>query len=212
MNSFLQEIPKDYYGFIFHYYRAEVYRETNWRNRLDTTTNWAIVTTAGMASFAFANAAATHVVLLFNVFVVFFFLFIESRRFRNYSMLRERTRIIEKELLAPLFGSMAENTADLRKLGESLAVLRTKMGRVESIAWRLRRNYVFLFFSIYILWLLKVRGFPVVIGEWGRFFENARVLFLPGEVVFAIFTSFIVYACVLAYVVPKESNGGNDLP
>jgi uncharacterized membrane protein len=30
---------------LSHLYRGEVYRSTVWRTRLDTTTNWAVVTT-----------------------------------------------------------------------------------------------------------------------------------------------------------------------
>ena len=31
-------------GVLAHLYRAEVYRSTIWRTRLDTTTNWSVVT------------------------------------------------------------------------------------------------------------------------------------------------------------------------
>ena len=38
---------------MVHFFRAEVTRANVWRQRLDTTTNWAVVTTGAVISFAF---------------------------------------------------------------------------------------------------------------------------------------------------------------
>ena len=103
LTEHLENFPEAYYGFIYHYYRAEVYRETNWRNRLDTTTNWSIVVTAAMLSFVFSNPQAQPSIILIDYLLVWFFLYIESRRYRYYSLLRERTRIIEKQILPQIF-------------------------------------------------------------------------------------------------------------
>ena len=46
-------------GALAHLYRAEVYRSTVWRTRLDTTTNWAVVTTGIALSLTFSNSAAS---------------------------------------------------------------------------------------------------------------------------------------------------------
>jgi uncharacterized membrane protein len=40
-------------GAIAHLYRAEIYRSTVWRTRLDSTTNWAVVTTGIALSATF---------------------------------------------------------------------------------------------------------------------------------------------------------------
>ncbi|WP_372836558.1 DUF2270 domain-containing protein, partial [Puniceibacterium confluentis] len=42
-------------GAIAHLYRGEVYRSTIWRTRLDTTTNWAVVTLGIALSIAFSS-------------------------------------------------------------------------------------------------------------------------------------------------------------
>ena len=39
-----QEFSAAEIGALAHLYRGEVYRSTIWRTRLDTTTNWAVVT------------------------------------------------------------------------------------------------------------------------------------------------------------------------
>lgn len=204
-----KDISEKLYGFVFHYYRAEVYRETNWRNRLDATTNWAIVVTAGMASFAFSNAAATHVVLILNAVVVFFFLYIESRRFRNYSYLKSRTRLVEQQLLAPIMRGEAREVGSVEELAKSLELPRTKMSRIESLGWRLRRNYVFLFGLIYVMWVVKVLRSPLEKG----FFEDARVMWVPGLWIVFGFSFFVVLMGALAYFAPKARGSvGHDLP
>ena len=45
-------------GAIAHLYRGEVYRSTLWRTRLDTTTNWSVVTLGVALSIAFSSPAA----------------------------------------------------------------------------------------------------------------------------------------------------------
>ena len=44
---------QEYISAIVHLYRGEMSRATAWRIRLDTTTNWAVLTTAGLLAFAF---------------------------------------------------------------------------------------------------------------------------------------------------------------
>ena len=46
-------------GAIAHLYRAEVYRSTVWRQRLDQTTNWAVISTGIGLSAAFASERAS---------------------------------------------------------------------------------------------------------------------------------------------------------
>jgi len=38
---------------MVHFFRAEVQRANVWRQRLDTTTNWAVVTTGAAIALAF---------------------------------------------------------------------------------------------------------------------------------------------------------------
>src|SRR5262245_56273527 len=53
-------------GALAHLYRGEVYRSTAWRTRLDSTTNWAVVTTgiALSATYSRAEASALPMVLV----------------------------------------------------------------------------------------------------------------------------------------------------
>ena len=44
---------------LSHLYRAEVYRSTVWRQRLDQTTNWAVISTGIGLSLSFASEKAS---------------------------------------------------------------------------------------------------------------------------------------------------------
>ncbi|OGG06216.1 hypothetical protein A3D05_01435 [Candidatus Gottesmanbacteria bacterium RIFCSPHIGHO2_02_FULL_40_24] len=210
----LVNLPEAYYGFIYHYYRAEVYRETNWRNRLDTTTNWSIVVTAAMLSFAFSNFTAPHSLILVNYLLVWFFLYVESRRFRYYWLLRERTRIIEKQLLSQIFSAKAikpDVNKWKEKLSDSFKNLNVPMSRLESVAWRLRRNYLLIIPVVFASWLAKVHMSPFPAETLDEFFRNARVWFFPGNIVFTGFLLTVIASFVIAFYIPQKSEH-SDLP
>lgn len=210
----LVNVPESYYGFIYHYYRAEVYRETNWRNRLDTTTNWSIVVTAALLSFVFSNERVPHSVILVNYLLVWFFLYIESRRFRYYWLLRGRTRIIEKQLLTQIFLGKTKKGDENKwkeKLAASFKNLSVPMSRVESIAWRLRRNYLLILPLIFASWLAKVQYYPTKVTSFWMFLNNATVWFIPGAFVLIFFLFSLIVAFIIAFYIPSHSNH-SDLP
>jgi uncharacterized membrane protein len=51
-------------GALAHLYRGEMYQSKVWRNRLDTTANWAIVITGIALSVTFSNADASPIPIL----------------------------------------------------------------------------------------------------------------------------------------------------
>src|ERR687887_2849516 len=69
---------------MVHFFRAEVQRANVWRQRLDTTTNWAVVATGATLSIAFSQPAIHHGIIILNTLLVLWFLFIEARRYRYY--------------------------------------------------------------------------------------------------------------------------------
>lgn len=203
----LENIPETYYGFIFHYYRAEVYRETNWRNRLDTTTNWSIVVTGAILTFAFTNEITPPSIILVNYFIVWFFLYIESRRFRYYWLLRERTRAIEKQLLTNIFLGKSKkiNKRTWKQIiADSFRSQKVSMSKLESIAWRFRRNYFFLLPLIFISWIARVSSFPYPVHTAWEFFENAGIWFFPGLFVFIILIMSIFIIGFISFYIPGK--------
>lgn len=205
-------IPESHYGFIYHYYRAEVYRETNWRNRLDVTTNWSIVTTGAILSFAFSNEHIPHSLILINFVLVWFFLYVESRRFRYYTMLKSRTRQIEQYLLSEVFtGKFPDRDNWAKKIIESFKNPRVEMSRTQSIAWRLRRSYIFLFPLLFVVWLAKIQSYPTPATSLSELFAHARLWYIPGEIVFFAFLFIVISTIALAFYLPHASHD-DDLP
>src|ERR1041385_8050769 len=59
---------------MIHFYRGEVQRSNTWRNRLDTTTNWAVITAGATLSFVFSSPNNPHFVIPINSILVAIFL------------------------------------------------------------------------------------------------------------------------------------------
>src|SRR5438128_8205950 len=81
---------------LVHLHRAEVGRLTTYRVRLDTTTSWAVTSSALVTTFALGNPQIPHAAFLFLVAVVYFFLQLEARRFRAYEASRHRVHLLER--------------------------------------------------------------------------------------------------------------------
>ena len=93
---------QEYLSVMVHFYRGEVARSTSWRQRLDTTTNWAVLTTAAMLSFTFtAEGENTHIILLLTTLIILAYLIIEARRYRYFEVYRARVRMLEENFLIP---------------------------------------------------------------------------------------------------------------
>src|SRR4030088_1569496 len=67
-------------GAIAHLYRGEIYRSTVWRTRLDSTTNWAVVTTGIALSATFSSASASPLPMALVGLIVTIFLLVEPAR------------------------------------------------------------------------------------------------------------------------------------
>jgi uncharacterized membrane protein len=77
-------------GAIAHLYRAEIYRSTVWRTRLDSTTNWAVVTTGIALSATFSSTNASPLPMALVGLLVSMFLLLEARRYRYFNIWRAR--------------------------------------------------------------------------------------------------------------------------
>ena len=88
-------------GALAHLYRGEMYRSTVWRTRLDTTSNWAVVTTGIALSVTFSNIAATPLPIVLISFLLTAFLLFEARRYQYFDIWNIRLRVMEVMLLRP---------------------------------------------------------------------------------------------------------------
>ena len=76
--------PAEFNTAMVHFYRGEIQRSNIWRNRLDTTTNWAVITAGATLSFVFSSPQNPHFAIPINTLLVSIFLFREARRYRYY--------------------------------------------------------------------------------------------------------------------------------
>ncbi|MBK9259450.1 MAG: DUF2270 domain-containing protein [Polyangiaceae bacterium] len=191
--------PKDVPTALIHLYRGELGRMTMYRTRLDTTTNWAVGTSAALTTFALGQERAPHFVFLLAVFLDLIFLWMEIRRFRFYELVRMRVRLLEVGFYAVVMGKPPrEGWEDA--LWKSLETPRSPIGRLQAASVRLRRNYLWLFGAVYLGWLVKLS-----FGHKG-IVDNAAVGILPGAVVFCISLVLMVGLAILAsiYKLPEE--------
>jgi uncharacterized membrane protein len=183
-----QMSPAEFNTAMVHFYRGEVQRSNTWRTRLDTTTYWAVLTTAGTLSVAFGSGGNSHFVILINSVLVTIFLLMEARRYRYYEIWSSRVRVLETgyfaQLLAPE-GAVSEE-AWAKHLAADLITPHFTISEWEAVGRRLRRNYLWLFALLALSWNLKVYLYPFPAASFDKFIDRAAVGLIPGWLVFVI--------------------------
>ncbi len=161
---------------MVHYYRAEVTRANLWRNRLDTTTNWAVVTTAAALTFSFGSAQNPHFVLLLVLLLVLIFLGIEARRYIYYSLWYHRVRLMETDFFARMVSPPFQPSPDWADaLNDSLQNPAFAVSFYSALGSRYRRNYFWLVTLILLSWLLKLVIHPIQVTSWGELVAHAAI-------------------------------------
>ncbi|RME47294.1 MAG: DUF2270 domain-containing protein [Chloroflexi bacterium] len=170
-----------------HLYRGEVQRSNTWRTRLDSTTNWAVVTTAAALSLAFGAPTNPHVMIILTTILVTVFLYIESRRYRYYELWTWRVRLMETDFFAAMLVPPYCPDEDwARELAGSLLRPEFPISEMEALGRRFRRNYAVLFFTLALAWVVKVAIHPVPVHSWQEFVINAGIGPVPGELMIAL--------------------------
>jgi uncharacterized membrane protein len=184
----------DFAASLIHLYRAEVSRTNTWRIRLDTTTNWAVVTTGAAVTFTFSNPLNTHVVIIMDTLLTLLFLLIEARRYRYYELWSHRVRLLENNMFARmLVPGLPTHPPDwLDELAESLRHPRFTISLSEAVGRRYRRNYAPLFWLLAMGWILKIVIHPFPAYDWQTFLERASMGPVPGSVMIGIGIAFHV--------------------
>ncbi len=191
--------PAEFNTAMVHFYRGEVQRSNTWRNRLDTTTNWAVITAGATLSFAFSSAANPHFVIPINSVLVAFFLFMEARRYRYYEIWASRVRVMETGYFAPLLTGSATDGEWAHHLAEDLHTPQFTISEWEAVGRRLRRNYLWIFALLAASWNLKVYLHPIPAHDFDEFLRRAAIGFIPGEFMVAFGIVFNVAVLVFAF-------------
>ncbi len=164
----------EYISALVHFYRGELDRATQWRLRLDNTTNWAILSVMGLVTFSLGEPSHSHVGILAGMVLVFTFLGIEARRFRFFDVWRSRVHMLEENFFGPILRrDLRSPTASWGKLvAEDLLHPRFKLTYHQALRARLKRNYAVLFGLLLASWVLKLLMHP---GGAETFFQSMSI-------------------------------------
>jgi uncharacterized membrane protein len=175
--------PAEFNTAMVHFYRGEIQRANTWRNRLDTTTNWAVIATGAAISFALSNPLNHYGVIILNTLLVTLFLWIEARRYRYYELWAYRVRLMETDffasMLVPPFGP-SDDWAE--SLADSLLKPEFPISMWEAFGRRFRRNYMYIYLILAAAWALKSFLHPTPALTLADFVDRSAIGPIPGWV------------------------------
>lgn len=177
-------------GAIAHLYRAEVYRSTTWRQRLDQTTNWAVVSTGIALSVSFATATASPFPIVLVGGLCIMFLMLEARRYRFFYVWRFRARVLEIAFYVPMLrGRGATIPLDRgTALSDDYESPKYRISMARALGRRLRRNYGWIFAIQGAAYFAKIAIHPTDVPDLGTFIYRAHIGPIPGW--FALLAGF----------------------
>lgn len=205
--------PSEFSTAMVHFFRAEISRANVWRQRLDATTNWAVITTGAAITIAF-NQTSHHGVILLNSILVTLFLYIEARRYRYYELWSYRVRLMETDFFASMLVPPFHPAPDwAESLAENLLHPDFSVSMWEAFGRRFRRNYFWIYLILAMAWIAKTALWPNTVTSPEEFISNASIGSLPGWLVLLIgvvFNSALVLIGVLTVTLHQAT--GEVLP
>ena len=198
----------EYISAIVHLYRGELDRATTWRLRLDATTNWAIITTAGVLSYSFGTETHSHLGPLLGLALVAVFWMIEARRYRYADIWYARVRKIEENFYGPIL--RRDPISPMREWGqlvaEDLFRPRFRVSRAFALRKRLLRNYWPIFLVLLGAWAMKLIAHPVPAHTWLELRERLGVGFMPWWLPLGFVVVFVAGMVVVVFSAGEEGH------
>ncbi len=194
----------EYITALAHFYRAEMYRSMVWRTRLDTTTNWAIISTLAVLTSSLNNPEYATEALLLGMFVNVIYLVIEARRFRFFDVWRARVRMMEENFYGGIL--RRDQTCTDQDWGSQVAddllCPRFHLTRIQAFRARLMRNFRFIFMLFLLAWI----GHRIAPGEPDKFMTGLNVfpVWLPDALVGVLYLSLVLIAIFTPKAPPPE--------
>ncbi|UOA29250.1 DUF2270 domain-containing protein [Pseudosulfitobacter sp. DSM 107133] len=187
-------------GAVAHLYRAEVYRSTIWRTRLDTTTNWSVVTLGIALSITFAAPTASALPLVLVGVLLLFFLIVESRRYRFFNVWRARCRWIETHFYAPMLddGDLHLEENWQKTLAEDYWRPEYHVSMMVAVGRRVRSTYLWILLIQALAYMGKIIVHPGPAQSIWEVLERADVGPVPGIVVVILGFLYIVILVAIA--------------
>ncbi|CAH2601632.1 conserved membrane protein of unknown function [Rhodovastum atsumiense] len=194
---------------LSHLYRGELYRSTMWRNRLDATTNWAVVSTGIALSLTFSHETASPLPLVLVGLLVAVFLRIEARRYRFFDFWRVRAHILETQFFGPILlgqGVQIDNHWN-EILYQDYQAPRLHITFADALGRRLRKNYGWIFIIQAVAYVGKLVIHPTPIASVGDLWARAAIGPIPGPVVLLCGLLFHGGLLVIAVVTLRGGRG-----
>src|ERR1044072_2053666 len=174
-------------GALAHLYRGEVYRSTVWRTRLDSSTNWAVVTTGIALSATYSSAEASPLPMVLVGLLVSVFLLFEARRYRYFNVWRARARLLETDFIAPMLRGQgpAPGSGWTELLAKDYLAPSYHISFARAIGRRLRRTYGWIFAIQAVAYYGKLAIHPFPLATLADLWERAAIGPIPGGLVVA---------------------------
>lgn len=181
-------------GALAHLYRGEVYRSTVWRTRLDTTTNWAVVTLGVALSITYSAPGASPLPLVLVGILIMLFLALEARRYRYFSVWRARSRWLERNFYVPMLkdgGDLHTETDWQHVLADDYSSPHYHTDYLTAVARRVRSNYLWILLIQSAAYLGKITVHPFPAQSLAGMINRADIGPVPGEVMLALGAAYI---------------------
>ena len=200
-------------GALAHLYRGELYRSTVWRTRLDTTTNWAVVSTGLALSLTFSSQSASPLPLVLVGLLVALYLSIEARRYRFFDFWRVRAHILETQFFGPILlgrGVQVGNGWN-EVLYRDYRKPRLHITYADALGRRLRKNYGWIFAIQVTSYIGKLAIHPEPIASAPELLARAAIGPVPGS--FVLLAGLLFHAgWVAVALLTMRSGRGKGLP
>lgn len=214
--------PAEFNTAMVHFYRGEIQRSNIWRNRLDATTNWAVITAGATLSFVFSSPDNPHFAIPINTILVSIFLFMEARRYRYYEVWANRVRILETGYFAPMLShrTIPPDKEWAEHISADLISPHFTISTWEAVGRRLRANYLWIFILLALSWTLKIYIHPSPIPFaneadrrvfWDVLMQRAQIGLAPGWLVIATGAIFNAIIFFVAFSTLKLKDASSEV-
>ena len=196
-------------GALAHLYRGELYRSTAWRNRLDATTNWAVVSTGLALSLTYSSESASPLPLVLVGLLVAVFLNIEARRYRFFDFWRVRAHILETQFFGPILLGQGVQIANgwNEILYEDYQSPCLHITYADALGRRLRKNYSWILMIQLVAYLGKLIIHPTSLTSFDALWTRATIGPIPGQVVLLAGVCFHAGWAMIALVTLRGGRG-----
>jgi len=201
------DAPTPFITAVSHLYRAEMNRMSVWRQRLDITSNWAIILATALTTFTLGSREIPHYVLLLGLSLIFISILLEGRRYRHLHHSKWRLYLLESGFFAEIIKPAKDTDASpdwRRLLAADLRHTHFSLSLLTAMRLRLRRNYLLVIGFMAAVWVAKLFIHPNRATSVAEFYSRLHVGdFIPPWFVALTAVLFIGAAAALGLSCPS---------